>query len=108
MKLLCVLFLSMLAFGGIHTPADISGDNAVHHFPFDATVPNATWIQIIVAGSGTVRVGDCSVVSSSRGLPIAAGGSMMFPYKGQLGPYSLNGYCAYIPSGATLSVGYED
>ena len=74
--------------------------------------PNVTarWVQFIVSGSGTVRIGGASV-TSTLGLPVAAGGGMFLPVQTADGlstsPYSLAGLYAYIPVGATLSVAYE-
>jgi hypothetical protein len=84
--------------------ADIAGANAT----VQITTPNiqARWIQFIVTGSGTVRIGGSSV-TSSLGLPVSAGGGMFFPYDSALQSYSLAGIYAYIPNGATLSVAYE-
>jgi hypothetical protein len=88
--------------------ADIVGVNAV----VQIASPNITarWVQFIVTGVGTVRVGGSSV-SSTLGLPVAAGGGMFLPVQSQDGsstsPYSLAGLYAYVPTGATLSVAYE-
>lgn len=74
--------------------------------------PNITarWVQYIVSGAGTVRIGG-SNVSATLGLPVAAGGGMFQPVLSQdarsTSPYSLGGIYAYIPVGATLSVAYE-
>jgi hypothetical protein len=74
--------------------------------------PNITarWIQFIVSGAGTVRIGGPNV-SAVLGLPVAAGGGMFQPVLSQdmhsTSPYSLGGIYAYIPVGATLSVAYE-
>lgn len=88
--------------------ADLVGANST----VPLTSPNITarWVQMIVSGAGTVRVGG-STVSATLGLPVAAGGGMFFPVLSQdhhsTSPYGLAGIYAYIPSGATLSVAYE-
>ena len=73
--------------------------------------PNITarWIQFIVSGTGTVRIGG-STVSATLGLPVPTGGGFFLPVQAvghDTAPYSLSGIYAYIPTGATLSVGYE-
>lgn len=79
----------------------ISGDNATHAIVLP--VP-ALWIQFIVTGTGTVNIAD-STASSTVGLPIASGGGMMMPPKRN--KYESNEVYAYVPTGATLSIGYE-
>lgn len=68
------------------------------------------WVQFIVGGAGTVRIGQ-STVSATLGLPIPAGGGMFLPVQTADGqstsPYGLAGIYAYVPVGATLSVAYE-
>lgn len=87
---------------------DIVGTNAT----VQITSPNicARWIQLIVSGAGTVRIGGASV-TATLGLPVAAGGGMFLPVLSQdansTSPYSLAGIYANIPSGAILSVAYE-
>ena len=76
------------------------------------TSPNLTarWVQFIVSGAGTARIGGASV-SATLGLPVTAGAGMFLPVQTADGfstsPYSLAGLYAYIPIGATISVGYE-
>lgn len=76
------------------------------------TSPNITarWVQFIVSGAGTVRLGGATV-SATLGLPVPAGAGMFLPVQNADGlstsPYSLAGIYAYIPVGATLSVAYE-
>jgi hypothetical protein len=85
--------------------ADIAGDNAVHRLTTNTTAQSCI-VQVIVTGSGTVRVGD-STTSSTLGLPIAAGGAFMYPNPGQqLGCWRLAQIYLYVPSGATASVAY--
>ena len=87
---------------------DIAGANTT----VVLTSPNITcrWVQFIVSGAGTVRIGGASV-SATIGLPVPAGGGMFLPVQTADGqstsPYSLGGLFAYIPVGATLSVAYE-
>lgn len=73
--------------------------------------PNITarWIQFIVSGTGTVRIGGATA-SAVLGLPVPTGGGLFLPVQAvghDTSPYSLAGLYAYIPVGATLSVGYE-
>lgn len=88
--------------------ADIVGAGAT----VPLTTPNITarWVQLIVSGAGTVRYGGASV-TATLGLPIPAGAGQFLPVlsqdAGSTSPYSLGGIFAYIPVGATLSVGYE-
>jgi hypothetical protein len=82
---------------------DIIGDNAAH--PLNAAGGNAACIQIIVTGTGTVRLGDATV-TSSLGLPIPAGGGQFLPVMSSTKWYSLNGTWVYVPAGATVSAAY--
>ncbi len=96
-----------------HTPPDITGDGAVHNLQDLATANgygnNLTYrgLQLIVTGSGTCRIGD-SNTSSARGLPIAAGAGMFYPYFGQFALNALGSVYLYVPVGATASVAWED
>ena len=83
--------------------ADIAGDNAVHLLSFGNVA--VRWIQFAVTGSGTARIGSSSV-GTGRGIPVAAGGGFFLPPLGALQLYG-NQIYAYVPTGATLSVGYE-
>lgn len=83
---------------------DIAGDDVAHQVAALAT--QAKWIQWIVGGIGTVRIGD-SHVSLTRGFPIPAGGGEFFPPIAEIGErYSLNQIYYLIPTGATLSISY--
>jgi hypothetical protein len=88
--------------------ADIVGAGAA----VQLASPNITarWVQFVVSGTGTVRIGGSSV-SATLGLPVAAGAGMFLPIQTADGqstsPYSLAGLYAYVPVGATLSVAYE-
>ena len=87
--------------------ADIAGANTT--VQISSTNATARWIDFVVTGSGTVRIGD-SLSSSTRGLPVPTGsGYTTPPMNDQAGspPYSLAAFYAYIPTGATLSVAYE-
>lgn len=84
--------------------ADIAGAGTT--VQLSATNIQAKWVQFIVSGSGTVRIGQ-STVTANFGLPIPSGGGLFLPWPGQLNPYGLGATYAYIPAGATLSVGYE-
>jgi hypothetical protein len=88
--------------------ADITGTNST----VQIATPNITarWVQFVVSGAGTARIGG-SNVSAVLGLPVATGAGMFLPVQSADGlstsPYSLAGLYAYIPAGATLSVAYE-
>lgn len=87
---------------------DIVGAGTVIQF----ASPNITarWIQIVASGAGTIRFGG-PLVSATLGLPVPAGAGMFLPVQTADGqstsPYSLAGLYAYVPVGATLSIGYE-
>lgn len=87
---------------------DFAGTNAT----VQLANPNITarWVQFIVSGGGTARIGGPNV-SATLGLPISSGGSMFLPVQSadrlSTSPYSLAGTYAYIPVGTTLSVAYE-
>lgn len=89
----------------VYTIADIAGDDAAHQVSSGAG--EAKWIQFVVSGTGTARIGD-SNVGLTRGLPIASGGGMFLPMDGsEVGNrYSLNQVYYYVPTGATLSIAY--
>lgn len=87
---------------------DIVGDNAVHQF--SATTLAASEVQVIVTGSGTVRLGsNITQPNSGLGLPIPAGGGYFYPVRDPRWskPYDLSQGYAYVPTGATLSIAYE-
>jgi hypothetical protein len=88
------------------TIADYTGANATVQILFPAGLA-AWWVQFIVGGTGTVRLGD-STVSSSQGLPLAAGGGFYVTPVGDYLCYQSGEFYAYIPSGATLSVGFKE
>jgi hypothetical protein len=74
-----------------------------------STNVTARWIDFVVTGSGTVRIGD-SLTTATRGLPVPTGSGYTTPAMIEIGgapPYSLAGFYAYVPAGATLSVAYE-
>lgn len=77
----------------------------------DATVAMGTgeakWIQVIVSGLGTVRIGD-STAAIAKGLPVPTGAGYMFPpNSAEPGErYSLNQIYCYVPIGATVSIVY--
>lgn len=78
--LLVLVVLALSAQTGLVVPttlADITGDAAAHKVASSGT---ARWVQFIAASgnAAVVRVGD-SNVSTTRGLPIAAGAGQMFP-----------------------------
>jgi hypothetical protein len=88
------------------TIPDIVGDNAVHQILLPAP---ARWVEFAVTGTGNARVGD-SAVSSTRGIPVSAGPNcgFMAPFMGQFSFYQANEFKAYVPTGATLSVGAKE
>ena len=89
------------------TIADIIGSNSTVPILFP-TGSAAVWMQVIVTGSGTVRLGD-STVNSTNGLPLAAGaGFFSVPVAGHLNTYRSSEFYAYIPIGGTLSVGIKE
>lgn len=61
----------------VSTVADITGDGSVHALPLSGT---ARWVQIVASTSNAaaVRIGD-SNISSSRGIPVAAGAGYLLP-----------------------------
>lgn len=88
--------------------ADIAGNNQV--VQFSASRLSAAWIQVIVTGFGTVRLGsNAGVPSATFGLPIPAGGGFFYPWRKmpEHNPYDLSQEQAYIPTGATLSIAYQ-
>jgi len=87
--------------------ADISGSGAA--VQFSSTNITARWVQCIVSGSGTARLGG-STVTASLGLPVPTGAGFFFPPVLEAGgavPYSLAALYAYLPAGCTLSIAYE-
>lgn len=61
----------------INTLADITGDAANHQI---ASSGSASWIQFITPSSNSAafRIGDTNI-SATRGLALAAGGSLLIP-----------------------------
>ena len=82
---------------------DITGDNGVHLLSFGNVA--VRWVQFAVTGTGSARIGSASV-GVARGIPVAPGGGFFLPPCGPLMLYG-NQIYAYVPAGATLSVGYE-
>ncbi len=78
--LLLVMAVTLGAQGArITTLADITGDGAAHAITSVST--NARWVLFISppANSATaIRVGDVNI-SSTRGAPMAAGGTLFYP-----------------------------
>ena len=83
---------------------DITGANAAVQITSGVAYGKqpASTIQIIVGGTGTVRVGD-STVSATLGLPIPAGGGYMLPWRGGANGYTPGAFYVYVPTGATVS-----
>jgi hypothetical protein len=86
--------------------ADIVGANGT--VAISASSGAYSSIVFSVTGSGTVRIGGASgsadAATSSKGLPIAAGGAFSLPWRGANNYYQTGSFSAYIPTGATLSV----
>jgi hypothetical protein len=79
-RLLMVLLLAGLLGAQVAGPlaaVDITGDSASHRIQ---TSGYAQWVIISTpsTNSAVVRIGG-STVSSTRGIPVAPGGSLMFP-----------------------------
>lgn len=92
------------------TIADIVGDNQVHQITLPAP---AMWVQFAVTGAGIARVGGVangSIVSANQGIPVSAGPNVGFmaPFRGQYVFYQPDAFQAYVPNGATLSVGAQE
>lgn len=93
-----------------HTIADITGDGVSHAI---ATSGSALWIQFVAGAgnSGTARVGQCGVVATTAGIPLAAGAGMFLPVKGnplQVNQYALAQWCYLVTSNDKLTITYED
>lgn len=84
------------------TIADIAGANST--VAITLPVP-AKWVQFIATGTG-IRLGD-STTTSTNGLPLASGSGLLAPPIGMKNHYESKEFYAYVPSGSTLSVGYE-
>lgn len=92
----------------VKTLPDFVGANSVQQLANDAGQTKAAWIQFIVTGTGTARIGD-SATSSTQGLPVPAGGGMFFPWRKQPEHdlYALSQFYMYIPTGASIAVAYS-
>src|SRR6266702_1977275 len=93
-----VLLLLLPVNAGIHTIATITGANAAVAISTDSTA-RASWVQVIAgsSNSGSVMFGD-STVSSTQGLPIAAGGGYNTPACNTC-VYTLNAVYVYVWTG---------
>jgi hypothetical protein len=103
--LLLACYVGLQAFTP-QTIADITGDGNSHAV---ATGGQAVWIQFVApsTNTGTARIGLCGSISTSAGVPLAAGsGFMAPPVTGHL--YSLARYCYIVTSSDKLSIMYED
>lgn len=111
------LLIASIATGAntLVTLTDITGSGAAVQLSTacPSTTPSCSstalidWIQIIApsGNSAVVRFGD-STVSSSNGLPIAAGGGYTTLY--HLGsPYTLGQFYVYIANGDKVSAAYS-
>jgi hypothetical protein len=85
-----------------------AGSTQVINFPAGFA---AAWVQFIVSGTGTVRLGGnaaTGLATASLGLPLAAGAGMYTTPAAGFYAYKSGEFSAYIPSGATLSVGFKE
>lgn len=132
MKNLVIFIIALIALAFFATaldaqtpvisPATISGDGAAH--AVTTTAQRARWIIFIAPASNTAtncsasaggsqsacpRVGD-SNVTTSRGVPLPPGSSLMYPYIGTPGAnapgYGLNSIFYVVQSGDTLIIQY--
>ena len=96
---------------GITTLATITGDAATHQLQ---TSGSARWVQFITASgnAAAMRIGS-SNTSSTRGLPIAAGGGFMLPpipkdstESGGSQLYDLSKIYYYLATSDTVSVAW--
>lgn len=95
-------FLPDVSGPGTFNLGDLANDNGYQQ----PTLFRA--IQLVATGAGTARLGEPSTVSATRGLPIiASGGSQFLPYVGEQTLNQLGALEVYIPSGCTLSIGWE-
>lgn len=64
----------------VYTPADVTGDGVAHTFASLFGINSAKWIQgnAVSIASTAARIGD-SNVSSTRGIPVPAGGGDLVP-----------------------------
>lgn len=85
---------------------DIAGDGQTHQITTDSR--KAAWIQFIVTGSGSARIGDLNT-SSAQGFPVPAGGGMFYPWRKQPESelYNLRDVYYNVPIGATLTIGFS-
>lgn len=85
--------------------ADIAGANAT----VQIVLPQAAkWVQFVVSGAGTARIGDATT-SSTSGIPVAAGGGGFFaPPLERFKAYQAREFFAYLPTGTTLSGGFKE
>jgi|SRR5579871_3310856 len=88
--------------GTVTTIADITGTGAAVQV---AASGNARWIQFIApsTNAAAVRCGDVNV-STTRGLPLAAGAGQFLPFQAQL--YNLPTLYCYIANGDKLSIAW--
>lgn len=93
---------AQVGLGTVTTIADITGTGAAVQVAASGT---ARWIQFIAppTNAASVRCGDVNV-STTRGLPLAAGAGQFFPFQAQL--YSLSSLYCYIGSGDKLSIAW--
>ena len=101
MKRLVILFL-LAAIAAVPmtfiTLPDITGTGAVVTLSTNAI--RVQWVQIISdsTNAAAMRFGECSVVSATRGLKIAAGGGYNTPVV-LADPYVLSQLCLYVANG---------
>lgn len=106
---LLLLFVLVAILGAqtmiVTTVADITGDGAAHALKANYTA--ARWVQIVAPAANTaaVRFGD-SNTSASRGIPIAAGGSMYLGESQKSSPYDLATLYYYAANNDKLTLTY--
>ena len=90
----------------VRTLPDIVGAGTAVALTADRSKIANGWVQF-ASTVGVSRVGD-SLVSVTRGIPVAAGGSMFYPVisPAWTDAYVLADIYAYVPAGTTLSVSY--
>lgn len=91
----------------IHQLADLNGTGAAQQIT--ATVIQARWVKIkaLAANTGTVRIGD-SAVTSTSGFPLAKGEFTEYPLDGGdiTDRYNLNQIYVFSANGDSISVSY--
>ena len=90
----------------VYTPADVSGDGVAHTLASLFGINSAKWVQgaAVSVGSTAARIGD-SNVSTSRGIPIPAGGGQLLPPIAEISSfYDLTLLYYLVQTGDTVSL----